>query len=178
MNRILRTSLIAAALAGSAGLAVAQGQAQGRHEPHAFSRPTERVEARLAYVKTALKITDAQQAQWNAFADSERRLAAEREKTLGEWREKMAQRRQEQAQGQGERARPGAIERLAFAEKMHQAAAARIDAQLAAIKPLYASLSAEQKKVADAVLVPQHRGRHGGFGAFARRSHGHGGERA
>ena len=174
MNRILRTSLIAAALAGSAGLAVAQGQAQGhaqgRHEPHAFSRPTERVEARLAYLKTALKITDAQQAQWNAFADSERRLAAEREKTLGEWREKMAQRRQEQAQGQGERARPGAIERLAFAEKMHQAAAA--------IKPLYASLSAEQKKVADAVLVPQHRGRHGRFGAFARRGHGHGGERA
>lgn len=172
MNRILRTSLIAAALAGSAGFAVAQGQAQGhaqgRHEPHAFSRPTERVEARLAYVKTALKITDAQQAQWNAFADAERRLAAQREKNMQEWRDKMAQRRAERAKdGTG---RPTAIERLAFAEKMHQAAAARIDAQLAAIKPLYASLSDEQKKVADAVLAP-HRS-HGGFGA------GHGRPRA
>lgn len=164
MNRIFRTSLIAAALAGSAGLAFAQGHSQGRHEPHAFSRPTERVEARLAYVKTALKITDAQQAQWSAFADAERRLAAQREKNMQEWRDKMVQRRGENAQGQGERQRPSAIERLAIAEKMHQAAATRIDAQLAAIKPLYASLSAEQKKVADAVLVPQHH-RRGGFGA-------------
>lgn len=170
MNRILRTSLIAAALAGSAGVALAQGHAQGRHEPHAFSRPTERVEARLAYVRTALKITDAQQAQWSAFADAERRLAAEREKHMQEWRDKMAQRRAEGAKDGAAHPRPTAIERLAFEEKMHQAAAARIDAQLAAIKPLYASLSEEQKKLADAVLVP-HRG-HGGFGA------GHGRQRA
>ena len=173
MNRILRTSLIAAALAGSAGLALAQGQAQGhaqgRHEPRAFSRPTERVEARLAYVKTALKITDAQQAQWSAFADTERRVAAEREKKMGEWREKMAQRRQQNTQAQGEHQRPTAIERLVFAEKMHQAAAARIDARLAAIKPLYASLSDEQKKVADTLLAP-----HRGHGRFGGRGEGHG----
>ena len=167
MNRLMRTTLLSAALAASAGFALAQG----RHdEQRTFSRPTERVEARLAYVRTALKITDAQQAQWNAFADAERRLAAQREKNIQEWRDKMAQRRAQSAKDGAERQRPTAIERLAFAEKMHQAAAARIDAQLAAIKPLYASLSDEQKKVADAVLVPH--GRHGGFGG------GHGRPRA
>lgn len=166
MKRSIAVILSSAALAASSGLALAD---QHRHEPRAFSKPTERVEARLAYVKTALKITDAQQSQWNAFADAERRLAAQREAKMSEWRSKMQEHRKDMAENKGahEHHRPSAIERLDFAEKMHANAIERINAQLAAIKPLYASLSPEQKKVADAVLVPQHRG-----GRFGGRGHG------
>ena len=40
-------------------------QATRHHDgKRAFAKPSERVEARLAYICTALKITDAQQAQW------------------------------------------------------------------------------------------------------------------
>ena len=171
MKSTTRILLASAALAAAAGTAFAQGQAQGRHEPHAFSKPTERVEARLAYVKTALKITDAQQAQWNAYADFQRKQAAERETKMREWRAKMEEHRKQMADSKGAgntdahaHQRPSAIDRLDRAEKMHTTAIERINAQLAAIKPLYAALSDEQKKVADVVLVPQRRS---GFG------HGH-----
>ena len=52
---------------GAGGQTMQHGERH--HGKRAFSMPGERVEARLAYMKTALKITDAQQAQWNAFAD-------------------------------------------------------------------------------------------------------------
>src|SRR4051794_24648459 len=39
--------------------------------------PSERVEARLAYAKTALKITDAQQPQWESFANVLRKHASD-----------------------------------------------------------------------------------------------------
>ena len=170
MKSTVRILLVSAALAAAAGTAFAQGHSQG-HAPRAFSKPTERVEARLAYVKTALKITDSQQAQWNAYADFQRKQAAERETKMREWRAKMEEHRKQMADNKGGDAagapahqRPSAVERLDRAEKMHANAIERINAQLAVIKPLYASLSDEQKKVADVVLVPQRRG---GFG------HGH-----
>ena len=163
MNKSIGAVVLSAALAATAAGAFAQD----RHEQRPFSKPTERVEARLAYVKTALKITDAQQAQWNAYADAQRRAAAENEKKFAEWRQKMAERRKDRAEGKApqERPRPSAIERLDRAGKMHADAIARVNAQLAVIKPLYASLSAEQRKIADEVLVPQHRrGFHRGHG--------------
>ena len=158
MKRLIGIALVSAATAVAAAPAAVQGRPG--HEARPFSRPTERVEARLAYIRTALKITDAQQPQWNAFADGARKLAAEREKTMNEWREKRM------AQRQGEHQRPSLIERLGRAQQMHAAAIARLNETLAVLKPLYESLSPEQKKVADVVLVPQR-----GFGR------GHGGPR-
>ena len=162
MHRPIAVAVLAAALSASSGIASAQGAR--KHEARPFSRPTERVEARLAYIRTALKITDAQQPQWNAFADSLRQGAAEREKKMQEWWQKMAQRHQGAAQGKprGEHPHPSVIERMQFAQKMHAEAIEHINARLAAVKPLYDSLSAEQKKVADVVLAPEHRGH--GFG--------------
>ena len=50
--------------------------AQRQHDGQRASRlPSERIEARLAYLKTALKITDAQLPQWEAFADTLRKHA-------------------------------------------------------------------------------------------------------
>ncbi|MGE5641317.1 MAG: Spy/CpxP family protein refolding chaperone [Clostridia bacterium] len=160
--------LLSAALAGSGAAALAQDTHRA-HEPRAFSKPTERVEARLAYLKTALKITPAQEGQWNAYAQTVRKDAAEREQKFAEWRQKH-----EQA-GQGaqrtEHERPSAIERLERQQKFLAEASAKLNERIAAVKPLYASLSAEQKKVADVVLVP---GRHGEFGRGGEHGQRHG----
>jgi hypothetical protein len=174
MKKSIGLIVLSAALGGTGAAALAQGmqrgpqEAQRPHEPRAFSKPTERVEARLAYLKTALKITPAQEAQWNAYAQSVRKDAGEREQKLAEWRQKHDAARQG-----GEQPRPSALERLDRQQKFLAAASAKLNERIAAIKPLYASLSAEQKKVADVVLVPG--GRHGGFGGGherGRRHHG------
>ena len=105
MNKLIATTLVSIGLtAATASLAAAptatlpatpgaqthQG-ARHHHEKRAFSLPGERVDARLAYVKTALKITDAQQPQWNAFADVLRKQAHERDQQIQAWRARMAQ---------------------------------------------------------------------------------------
>ncbi|HEY8068387.1 MAG TPA: Spy/CpxP family protein refolding chaperone [Burkholderiales bacterium] len=160
MNRLIGATLFSAALAAASVSAVAQGHDE--RQPRPFSRPTDQVEARLAYIRTALKITDAQQPQWNAYADRLRAEASERDKKMHERHEKMMQMRKEMAQGRHEHRRPSAIERMERAQQMHAAAIARINGRLAVEKPLYAALSPEQKQVADVVLAP-HGGRHGGF---------------
>src|SRR6187551_3551132 len=74
MNKLILSALVSAGLAATAPLSLAQSAGDGpqmrhdaqhhrQHEPRPFSMPGERIEARLAYLKTALKITDAQQPQ-------------------------------------------------------------------------------------------------------------------
>jgi hypothetical protein len=95
MNKRLVSTLISIGLsAGAVSAAMAQtpapaaGDAQPRqgyahdHAKRAFSLPGERVEARLAYLKTALKVTDAQQPQWDAFAATLRKQAAARDERI------------------------------------------------------------------------------------------------
>jgi len=62
--------------------AIEVAQAQPQHRQRAFSMPSERVEARLAYIRTALKITDAQQPRWSAFADTLRKQASAMDKQV------------------------------------------------------------------------------------------------
>ena len=149
------------ALAQSAGQGgegpQAQHHAQRQHEGQRASRlPSERVEARIAYLKTALKITDAQQAQWNEFADTLRKHAREADKQVEAVRNEAA-RREKGAQ-------PTAIERMERGQQRVAAAYTRVSETLAAAKPLYAALSPEQQKIADELLAPRrHAGaRHGG----------------
>ena len=117
----------------------------------AFTKPSERIEARLAYIRTALKITDAQQAQWNAFAETLRSQARLADQRMQEFR---AQRDQKGEQ-------PNAIRRLEREQQRHAASVTRLNELLAVQRPLYAALSAEQKAIADELLAPR---RHGGFG--------------
>jgi hypothetical protein len=127
-----------------------------------FSRPTERVEARLAYIRTALKITNAQQAQWDAYAAVVRSYARDMEQRFQSRR--SAEYRQ--------RHRPNAIERLERTQSFLANAVTRINQLLAVEKPLYAALSPEQQKVADEVLRPRSRSQHGrepgGRGGYGR----------
>jgi uncharacterized coiled-coil protein SlyX len=189
MNIPMRTTLVAACLAAFASTTVlaqtppSKPQA-GRHahsgmEQRPFSKPSERVEARLAYQKTALKITDAQTPQWNAYAEFARKQAKEMEQRFDKMRETT--RAQRGAEGKGPRSgpgrqRPNAIESLERRQGMHAEAIRLINDRLAVQKPLYAALSPEQQKVADTVLNPR-MGRAGPGGRGERGDHGHRGKR-
>lgn len=136
----------------------ARHHAQRQHEGQRASRlPSERIEARLAYLKTALKITDAQQAQWDAFATTLRKHASEADQRVQKLRAEGTARREKGSS-------PTAIERMERGQVRLAAASTRLNETLAVAKPLYAAFSPEQQKVADELLTSRRHGgaRHGG----------------
>lgn len=158
MNKLLSVTLVSVFLAATtASMAIAQTVSNATApsaSPHThrfmdrpFSRPTERVEARLAYEKTALRITDAQQSQWDAYANLVRKNAQDTEQRFKSMRSGK--------QGHTKHQRPNAIERLEKAQSFLADAVTRLNDLLAVEKPLYAALSPEQCKVADVVLNPR-----------------------
>jgi hypothetical protein len=175
MKKTILSTLVSAALVAAAATPVlaqsgpsrgegpqARQHAQQQHEgQRAVRMPSERVEARLAYLKTALKITDAQQSVWNSFADVLRKHAREGDQRI------QAARTEAAAREKG--TRPTAIERMERGQQRLAAAQTRQAETLAVAKPLYAALSPEQQKVADELLTPRRdaRARHGGRGPRA-----------
>ena len=168
MNKLFATTLVSVGLAaGAASLALAQtagqpapdaggGQfAQRQPDQRAFRLPSERVEARLAYIQTALKITAAQQSQWDAYANMLRKQAGVMDKRFQERRAQMAQR-------PADARRPTLIERRERQRDRMVAATQRFDELLTVEKPLYAALTPEQQRVADEVLTAGGGRRHGG----------------
>jgi hypothetical protein len=133
--------------------AATAGQQDGHHH---WMLPSERVEPRLAYLKTALKITDAQTKQWNAFADVLRKQAKDRDAKIEAMRAKF------EANKDTPRPEVSAIDRMERQQKILTDVSAALSERLAAAKPLYAVLSDDQKQTADELLA--HRGGHGGFG--------------
>jgi LTXXQ motif family protein len=111
----------------------------------------DRVEGRIAFLKTELKITDAQSAAWNAFADALRTNA----RSLGEVRASMMPQ-----VGAGQQ---GLVDRIALQEKWLAARLEGTRAIKSALTSLVSTLSDEQKKTADELLAP-----HMGMGATAR----------
>lgn len=126
---------------------------QGRRDVQRRMDFSARAEARIAYVKAELKITPAQQAAFDRYAQVIRDNAAATQKAF-----------------QDMRVRPGqnmsAIDRVEARAKMAQMRDQQQQQYLAAFRPLYASLSADQKKVADDLATPHFghgfRGRHPG----------------
>lgn len=99
------------------------------------ANPAAMAAARLAYLKTDLKITAAQESAWNAFAAK----AGKQAESMKSLHEKM----------QGGASAGTAPERLELhAEAMKQHAAG-MEAMAAAVKDLYAVLTPEQKAIAD-----------------------------
>jgi hypothetical protein len=160
MNKLLSTTLVSVSLAAmTASAAMAQTPSPAtppsafahahRFLERPFSRPTERAEARLAYVKTALKITDAQRPQWDGYAAFVRSYARDMEQRFQSRRSAEAKFPRHQ--------RPNAIERLEITQSFLANAVTRINQLLVVEKPLYAALSPEQRQVADTVLKPHFR---------------------
>ena len=116
---------------------MANGGMDGMGGPMAMMQPRH-VEGRIAFLKTELKITDAQSQQWNAFADTLRQGA----KGMMSVREGMM----------GGGAVASAPE---LAEREVKLLSARLEAMkaiAAAETALYSVLSDEQKKTADELL--------------------------
>jgi hypothetical protein len=160
ISTLVTLSLAAAAVPLAAAQSAAPSAAPQRsaHAQHAFRMPSERAEARLAYVKTALKITDAQAPQWDAFANVVRKQAQAADQRMQARRARMAEAKD------SERKRPTAIERLERRQQFLTVAAARSGELLAVQKPLYAALAPEQQRVADELFAPRgHRGFHRGM---------------
>jgi hypothetical protein len=197
MKKVLLATLVSAAFASAAPFAsaetadsateptiVAQAAQPGSPDAARIQRPgadrqsfrsaSERVEARLAYARTALKITDAQQPQWENLANVMRKHAGERDQRMQQMRAKWEATRGAQAQrpdgamrdGQRmQRPQVSAIERLERTQQRMTARSARLNEVIAAAKPLYAAFSPEQKQIADDMLARQGQGgpgRHGG----------------
>jgi periplasmic protein CpxP/Spy len=154
MSKLLTTTLVSLALAAAAPLAAAQTTAPDAsqksraqrpdHGKREFRMPSERIEARLAQAKTTLKITAEQEAQWNAFADVTRRQAKAADERVTAMRD-----------GKRSQERLTAVQRLERRQQMAAAQSQRLAEIVAAAKPLYAALSAEQKAIADDMLTPR-----------------------
>ena len=109
---------------------------------HEMMGMADHVEGRISFLKTELKITDAQMPQWTAFADTLRANA----KRMSEMRNSMMQ------GGRAGDASISAADRLDRMEKMMTAMTEAIKATKATLTPLYAVLTDEQKKVADQLI--------------------------
>ena len=148
---------LVAALAGTAGLSTlpalaqtaapqAQDQArehQGRHREHSAAR---HIDGRIAYLKAELKITPQQEPQFERVAQAMREDAAARDQAMQKLR--------------ADRGQPkNAVERLELRQQFAAQRAQQSQRFLDAFKPLYASLSDDQKKAADEMLTHHgHRG--------------------
>jgi hypothetical protein len=152
------TSATTADASRPAQVAATQGHDHSMHRHHgrhghgrSGMMSPERIEGRLAFLKTELKITDAQAPQWNAVAD----LLRERAKASQTRREAFREKRQQQA-ASGQRREPRPLtERLGQAEKMMEQRLAETRRFKATVEPLYAVMSESQRKTADQLF---HRG--------------------
>ena len=111
----------------------------GRDSMGGMSMMADHIEGRLAFLKTELKITDAQLPLWDAVADVIRANARSM---------------RSMAEGMMGSAQTAALpDRLAAREKMMSAHLDALRKFKAAIDPLYAAFSDEQKKTADELLM-------------------------
>ena len=100
--------------------------------------PFEHVEGRIAYLKAELKITDAQAAPWNAFADT-MRADASAMKAMHE--------------GMGKAPMPTTMpDRMAARRKMMSEHMAMMDRSEASMKALYGALSTGQQTTFDQLM--------------------------
>lgn len=159
-RRTLPALALAAVLAGGAALALgpfaadAQSQ-QTQQQPaqradRATFDPGRHIEGRIAYLKTELKISDAQQPQFDAVATVMRDNAKAMHDAFQTLR--------------GDRNQPQtALSRLEARAKFAQLRADGEAKMLAAFRPLYQAMSPDQQKAADEMLE------HHGHGHMFRR---------
>ena len=101
----------------------------------------------LAFLKTELKITPAQDPQWSTFADTVRSVA----RSMKDMHEQMMQGGRD-GMMRGEAQAASAPARLDHYERMRTTRLEVVRTIKAAFAPLYASLSDEQKKTADELM--------------------------
>ena len=156
----LRMPLLAAALftgVGAVGLTPALAQtapgpanstaapSEARHHAMGRMMPGQIVDGRIAFLKTELKITPAQETQWQQVEAAMRENAKNLDQSISTARQN--------------RSGMDAVQRLELREQFAEVRADNDARLLTAFKPLYASLSPEQQQMANQ-LVGAHHDRH------------------
>jgi periplasmic protein CpxP/Spy len=164
---MLRKPLFAAALLSSvAAIGLAPALAQSASAPASAAAPSsavhpchpsiaqrmlpgQLVDGRIAFLKAELKITPAQEAQWQKVAAAMHQNAAALDRTIDKARE--------------DRGQADAVRQMEIREQFARVRADNATRLVAAFKPLYASLSPGQQRMANALLAMApdwHRGGH------------------
>ena len=125
------------ALGAAAGAVQAQGAAPGASYGHSHD-PVAAADKRLARLKTDLKITSAQERAWNAYAEQIKQHAGEMQALHNQMREKTSG-----------SARPSAPERVERQAQFAKQQGEYLERLAALTKDLYATLTPEQKTLAD-----------------------------
>ena len=122
--------------------------AQSEAHHHAMQRmlPGQLVDGRIAFLKTELKITPAQETQWQQVAGAMHENANSLDQAIKTARQ--------------DRGSMDAVQRIALREQFAKVRAENDARLLAAFKPLYASLSPEQQQVANQLVAPHHERHH------------------
>ena len=133
-----------------------------RGDPRDFDRRAqraeERLDRRLDFLHSELRITPAQEQAWTAFA------AAVRREDQAD-RDRFRDRREQFRGGPDTRGeRPGIVERLERRQQGLEEESAHYERLLSALRPLYATLSEEQRQAADENLFSPGREDRGGRG--------------
>lgn len=130
-----------------------------------FANHAGRIDGRLAFLKAELKITPAQEPLWAAYEKVMRENATEmkaRFETMRAEREKTMADAKAQGKDRPDRPQLSAIERMERRQAFGKERLEREAKMLTAFKPLYASLSDDQKKTADELFAQRGgRGHHG-----------------
>ncbi|HTJ65765.1 MAG TPA: Spy/CpxP family protein refolding chaperone [Alphaproteobacteria bacterium] len=122
--------------------------------------PGERIEAELAYMKTALKPTDAQLPAWERVADVFRATAKRHDTEI-----RLRQFAQEKNGNSAQIVvKNNLIDRLEYLQQIKTAENDDLAKLLTALKPFYATLTDQQKTIADEIVRPGPGGLHA-FGA-------------
>ena len=151
-RRTLTALALVAALAGSTavtlGPMIADAQTQQQPAHRAAFDPGRHIEGRIAYLKTELKITDAQAPLFDKLAN----VMRENAKAMGDTAQSL----------RGDPNQPRtAVARLEARVKFAQLRADGEAKMLTAFRPLYQAMSPDQQKAADEMF--EHHG-HGHFG--------------
>lgn len=126
--------VLAATLSISSAFAQTAAPAAAASPAAAATHREQHVDQRITYLHSALKITPAQETQWNAFAD----VMRSNNQTMTQ----LFEQRKENAQR-------NALDDMKQYAQISQAHADGMQKLVAAFEPLYNSLSPEQKTLAD-----------------------------
>ena len=133
------------ALAQSTPAPANSGATQSEARHHAML-PGQLVDGRIAFLKAELKITPAQEAQWQQVAAAMHENANSLDQAIKTARQ--------------DRGSTDAVQRLALRGHFAKVRAENDARLLAAFKPLYPSLSPDQQKVANQLVTPHHERHH------------------
>jgi periplasmic protein CpxP/Spy len=160
MTKLVSSLMAATLLTGVAAMgltpAIAQtapapvsttAQRAAPHHGHARLTPGQLVDGRIAFLKAELKITPAQEGQWQQFAAVMRQNAQSLDQTIASARQHRG-------------APVNAVERMEMRARFTQIRAENEGRLLTAFRPLYTNLSPEQQQVANELM--SHAGWHHG----------------